>query len=65
MEEWVEEREDIPVEAVIATTSGDLTCFFRRVFMISRRRTDFPVPVDDTISSVQEKATICAYINSE
>lgn len=33
-----------PVDAVIATASGVVTCFFRRVLMISRRRTDLPVP---------------------
>jgi len=29
----------------MATASGVLTCFFRSVLMISRRRTDFPVPI--------------------
>lgn len=37
-------RVGAPVEAVIATTSGVLTYLFRRVRMISRKRTDFPVP---------------------
>ena len=35
----------IPVEAVTATASADAAYFLRRLFMISRRRTDFPVPI--------------------
>lgn len=35
----------MPVEAVIATASGDFEYLLRRTLMISRRRTDFPVPV--------------------
>jgi hypothetical protein len=42
---WGERNRDIPVEAVMATASGDLTCFFLRLLIISRSRTDFPVPV--------------------
>ncbi|KAF8267803.1 hypothetical protein EI94DRAFT_1729461 [Lactarius quietus] len=36
----------MPVEAVTATASGVLTYSLRRVLMISRRRTDLPVPTD-------------------
>ena len=34
-----------PVDAVTATASGDLMYFLRRDLMISRRRTDFPAPM--------------------
>lgn len=34
----------IPVEAVTATASGALEYFLRSDLIISRRRTDFPVP---------------------
>ncbi|KAK3899503.1 hypothetical protein C8A05DRAFT_18062 [Staphylotrichum tortipilum] len=33
-----------PVEAVTATRSGSLTCFFLRSWMMARIRTDLPVP---------------------
>lgn len=35
---------NIPVDAVTAIASGDLACFCRRLVMISRNRTDLPVP---------------------
>lgn len=35
----------IPVEAVTATASGDFECLDRSVRMISRSRTDLPVPI--------------------
>jgi hypothetical protein len=35
-----------PVDAVIATASTALTYFLRSVLMISRRRTDLPVPLE-------------------
>ncbi len=34
----------MPVDAVTATASALRTCFLRRLPMISRRRTDLPVP---------------------
>ncbi|KAJ7022867.1 hypothetical protein C8F04DRAFT_879473, partial [Mycena alexandri] len=34
----------MPVDAVMATASAALLCVFLSVLMISRRRTDFPVP---------------------
>lgn len=40
-------RAAIPVEAVTATASGEVS---RRSFIISRKRTDFPVPVDHQLS---------------
>ena len=36
---------DTPVEAVIATASGLFECFLWSARIISRNRTDFPVPV--------------------
>lgn len=35
---------NIPVDAVTAIASGDFACFCRRLVMISRNRTDLPVP---------------------
>ena len=36
--------DNIPVDAVTATASEDLICFCLRPAMISRKRTDLPVP---------------------
>ena len=40
----VQNIDNLPVDAVTATASDDLTCFFLRPAMISRKRTDLPVP---------------------
>ncbi len=35
----------VPVDAVMATESADLACFFLRTLIISRKSTDLPVPM--------------------
>jgi hypothetical protein len=50
----------VPVDAVTATASGALTYFLRRVLIISRRRTDLPVPRRRSAFSKTERKGVYA-----